>query len=302
MRIGFAGLATSHPFTDARTVLARDSRCEFVVWDADPVRVGEFCEEHPHTVRTGSIEQLVVHRPDAVIVTTPPPGVATAVGVVLDAGIPVMVNKPAAVTAVQLARLDDVVRGRERLFLTSSVLRFAPAIEALGELDRADLLSARVTVRHDVSWWIGGSSSWQDAADIGGGAGAVMGVHGFDLLDAVVGPGFEVRWVRGSKRHLTALTGPDVVVVGVEWPDGLAAVVEVLGRSDIEGYELALETAAGSRAVNLPAGEHDPFGYHGALDALLKMGGGAHSPLDWHRSRSVLVAVAAAREGSRQWD
>lgn len=300
MRIGFAGLATSHPYTDARNMLAGDTRCEFVVWDADPIRVRSFCDEHPHAVRAASIQQLVALRPNAVVVTTPPPEVATAVGVLLDAGIPVMANKPAAVTDSQLARLDEVVRGRERLFLTSSVLRFAPGITGLADVDRTSLLSARVEVRHDVSWWIGGSSSWQDAADIGGGTAAVMGVHGFDLLDAVVGPGFEVRWVHGSKRHATGLSGPDVVVIGVEWPDGLAAVVEVLGQSDTEAYEVVLQTAAGSNRVRLPADEDDPFGYHGALGALLDMGSGGDSPVAWHRSRGVLTAVAAARAGSRR--
>lgn len=299
MLIAFAGLATSHPYTDARNLRARGVPGGFVLWEGDPGRAETFLAEHPLAARVAEVDELVARGPDAVVVTVTPPEVADVVGAVLDAGLPVMVNKPAAVTSAQLARLDERVRGRERLLLTGSVLRFAPAIAKLTESERRELLSVRVTVRHDIAWWADGASSWQDAADIGGGIAAVMGVHGFELLDSLLGPGFEVRWVRGSRRHLADLQGPDVVLIGVEWPDGLAAVVEVFGRSDVESYEIALHRAAGTRVVSLPTAGADPFGYHGAVDALLAMAAGRDSPVEWSRSRGVLAAVAAARAGSR---
>ncbi|MDP3951390.1 Gfo/Idh/MocA family oxidoreductase [Microbacterium sp.] len=297
MKVGFAGLVMSHAFSDARNVQACGAQHDLIVIDEDEARIARFLDEHPSASRAEGLAELLNQRPDVVVVTVPPAQVAAVVATILDASIPVVVNKPAAASFDQLAGLDRAVAGRSEQFLTSSVLRFAPAVDEF-IVDRAELLSVRVTVRHDVSWWIDSPSAWQDDRNLGGGTAVMMGVHGFELLDAIVGPGFEVSWVSASKRHLPLLQSEDVVIVGVEWRDGLAGTVEILGHSDREGYEVVLQERSGTRRLSLGQQLHDSFGYDGFAMAILSLGAGETTPVAWSRSRGVLAAVAEAHRGA----
>ncbi|SCG52612.1 Predicted dehydrogenase [Micromonospora echinaurantiaca] len=294
MRIALAGLATSHPYTDARAL--RD-HAELVVWEPDPQRLARFRAEQPDVAVAPDLAGLLATRPDGVVLTVPTSDVPDALAQVLARELPCFVNKPAAATVDQLDRLERVVAPAAELVLTSSVLRFAPDFAAF-DVPRGEVLSVRATVRHDVGLWATGYNPWQDDPAIGGGTLVMMGLHGVELLVALLGPAVRLVGAAGTVRHHRGLRSEDTGMLALQWADGVPGAVEVLGVSEGEAYEVTVHTAAGERRVVLRGGA-DQLGYRDTIDAFLGMVRGAPSPVPWAQTRAVLGVLAAARATAR---
>ncbi|MCK2218536.1 Gfo/Idh/MocA family oxidoreductase [Actinomadura sp. ATCC 31491] len=292
MRIALAGLATSHPYTDARTL---SRHAELVVWEQDQERLARFTAEHPRAKVAGSLEEALSGRLDGVVLTVPNPQVPEALGKVLETGLPCFVNKPAAAARAQLEQLDRLpIHDR---VLSCSVLRFAPAFADV-RADRGELLAVRATVRHDVGLWATGYNAWQDTPGEGGGTMVTMGVHGVELLVALLGPDVRPVGAAGARRHYTTLRSEDTGVMALRWDDGVTGVVEILGVSEPESYSVTLHRRDGSETIVIEPGD-DPvrgLGYEGTIEAFLAMAGGAPSPVPWAETRAILDVLVRARE------
>lgn len=284
-----AGLATSHPYADART-LARHG--ELAVWEPDPERLRTFTAEHPGAEVAADLGDLLARDLDGIVLTVPTPQVAAALRPVLDAGVPVFVNKPAAATREQLTAIDKLIRPVSRRVLSSSVLRFAPAFRDC-VLDPADVLAVRATVRHDVGIWATGYNPWQDDPGEGGGTLVTMGIHGVELLVALLGPEVRLVGAAGAIRHYDRLSSEDTGVIALQWwGSGIPGTVEVLGVSESESYTVTIHTRQASEEIVI---EGD-LGYEGTIDAFLAMVGGAASPVPWEQTRAILDVLVSARE------
>jgi predicted dehydrogenase len=290
MRIALAGLATSHPYTDARNL--RD-HAELVVWEPDPQRLARFEAEQPDVAVAPDLAALLATRPDGVVLTVPTPDVPDALAQVLARELPCFVNKPAAATLGQLDRLEHVVRRAPELVLTCSVLRFAPDFAGF-EVAREEVLSVRATVRHDVGLWATGYNPWQDDPSVGGGTLVMMGLHGAELLVALLGPAVRLVGAAGTVRRHRGLRSEDTGLLALQWDDGVPGVVEVLGVSQGEAYEVTVHTAGGEQRVVLRGGA-DQLGYRATVEAFLGMVRGGPSPVPWAQTRAVLGLLAAAR-------
>ena len=290
MRIAIAGLATSHPYTDARTL--RDD-AELVVWEPDPQRLARFRAEQPDAAVAPDLAALLATDPDGVVLTVPTSDVPEALAQVLERELPCFVNKPAAATVGQLDRLERVVARAPELVLSSSVLRFAPEFVAF-DVPRDEVLSVRATVRHDVGLWATGYNPWQDDPAVGGGTLVMMGLHGVELLVALLGPAVRLVGAAGTVRRHRGLRSEDTGLLAVQWDDGVPGTVEVLGVSEGEAYEVTVHTAAGERRVVLRGGA-DELGYRATIDAFVGMVRGAPSPVPWAQTRAVLDVLTAAR-------
>lgn len=284
--VAFAGLANSHPFTDAGNLreLRPDSR--FVAWDPNPARVQLFLAEHPETSVASSVEELLALGVDVVIVTVAPRDVAGITRRALDAGLPVVITKPAATNRAELDALVEAVAGREDRVLTSSVLRFASAMERLPERFRR----AHVVAVHDIEYWRKPDQRWQDDA---GGLVPMMGVHAFELLEAVVGPGMRVTDCRAERRRDDELASPDVAEGTVD--GGVVPATFVIdGATPGQHYTVEVESPEGETvAIRLGEGA-DPHGYLTIARHVLALADGQPSPLPWDRTMAVLTAVADA--------
>ncbi|MFG6191103.1 Gfo/Idh/MocA family protein [Nonomuraea sp. JJY05] len=292
MRVVLAGLATSHPYTDART-LARHA--ELVVWEQDPERLRRFTDEHPAAKVTGSLGEALATGPDGVVLTVPGPQVPEALARVLETGAPCFVNKPAAASRAQLDALDRLAIG-DRV-LSSSVLRFAPAFAGV-RVDPGEVLAVRATVRHDVGLWADGYNAWQDTPGEGGGTMVTMGIHGVELLVALLGPDVRLVGAAGAKRHYQGLRSEDTGVMALRWGSGVTGTVEILGVSEGEAYTVTVHRRDGSESIVIESGD-DPvkgLGYEGTIDAFLSMVGGAPSPVPWEQTRAILDVLVTARE------
>ncbi|MGV9306718.1 Gfo/Idh/MocA family protein [Nonomuraea sp. NPDC003727] len=292
MRIALAGLATSHPYTDART-LARHA--ELVVWEQDPDRLRRFTDEHPGAKVASSLDDLLGTGPDGVVLTVPNPQAPRALEAVLATGAPVFMNKPAAATRAQLDALDRL-EITDRV-LSTSVLRFAPAFTA-ATVDPASVLSVRATVRHDVGIWATGYNPWQDTPGEGGGTMVTMGIHGVELLVALLGPAVRLAGAAGAVRHYTGLRSEDTGVMALRWDSGVTGAVEILGVSESEAYTVTVHTREGSREIVIEGGDDvlKGLGYEGTVEAFLAMVGGAPSPVPWAQTRAILDVLVRARE------
>jgi len=292
VRIALAGLATSHPYTDART-LARHA--ELVVWERDPERLRRFTEEHPRARVLGGLAELLATEPDGVVLTVPNPRVPAALAEVLETGAACFVNKPAAATREQLDLLDRLPI-HERV-LSGSVLRFAPAFAGV-KVDPAEVLAVRATVRHDVGLWAGGYNAWQDTPAEGGGTLVTMGIHGVELLVALLGPDVRLVGAAGATRHYETLRSEDTGVIALRWGNGVTGVVEVIGVTDEESYGVTVHRRDGAENIVIEAGD-DPvhgLGYTGTIEAFLRMVDGAASPVPWAQTRAILDVLVSARE------
>jgi predicted dehydrogenase len=305
--IALAGLATSHPYTDARTLAAHAA---LAVWEPDAQRLARFRAEHPDAEVFDDLTGLLDAKPDGVVLTVPTPQVAPALSAVLDRDLPCFVNKPAAATASQLAALDPVVSRAPHRVLSSSVLRFAPqlagfrrefTVDGATSGYAAEVLSVRATIRHSVQPWAEGLNPWQDDPAAGGGTIVTMGIHGVELLVALLGPQVRLTGAAAAIRRYATLRSEDTAVMSLRWADGPVGTVEILGVTDDEAYAVTVQTAAGERTVTLTSGD-DPetaLGYRGTIAAFLGMVGGGPSPVRWTETRAVLSVLAAARAATR---
>jgi predicted dehydrogenase len=291
VRIALAGLATSHPFTDARTLTRY---ADLAVWEPDPERLDRFRAEHPEAEIVPDLSELLATRPDGIVLTVPTPEVAAALEPILATGRPCFVNKPAAATRSQLESLEAVVAPYADRVLSSSVLRFSPPFVGRS-LDRGDVLAVRATVRHDVGLWASGYNRWQDDPSRGGGTLVTMGIHGVELLVALLGPDVRLVGAAGAVRHHHGLTSEDTGVLALRWSDGLLGTVEVLGVSEAESYTVTVHTARGSEDIVI-TGDEEQLGYRGTIDAFLAMVNGEPSPVRWEQTRAVLDVLVSARE------
>jgi predicted dehydrogenase len=207
------------------------------------------------------------------------------------------VNKPAVATRAQLRELDRLpIHDR---VLSGSVLRFAPAFAGT-RLDPADVLAVRATVRHDVGLWANGYNAWQDTPGEGGGTLVTMGIHGVELLVALLGPDVRLAGAASATRHYAGLRSEDTGVMALRWDGGVTGTVEILGVSDEESYTVTVHRRGGTDTIVIEGGDDHVkgLGYEGTIEAFLAMVGGAPSPVPWAETRAILEVLVAARESA----
>jgi predicted dehydrogenase len=297
MRIGFAGVAHSHPFSDARNARFLGVE-ELAVWDADdPDRLDTFARQLG-AKRLGSLDELLGWCPDVVIVTTRPFRTAPTVAAVLHSGRPCFLNKVPAASLAALDALDQAVAGHESHFMTSSVLRFAPALRELtGELVGRRIVTVHAVVRHGIDVFLTPQRRWQDDPADGGGTAVSMGLHGWEIADALLGEAVEP--IGGAVARLPGSNtwSEDVGLFCGRSATSALVSVEVAGVGREEAYSVHVQTDDGRFETELGGDDvYESLGYVGCLRAVLELAAGAEPAVPWEVSRRVVrTTVQAAR-------
>ncbi|WP_430332784.1 hypothetical protein [Rhodococcus sp. ACT016] len=303
MRIGFAGVAHSHPFSDARNarLLGAD---EFAVWDADDHSRRENFGREWSAAPFGTLAELLDWGPDLVIVTPRPRRVVPVVSAVLDRGVACFLNKVPATDRPSLAASDHAVRDRAERFLTTSVLRFAPAVRALAaEVDGADPVAAHVSVRHAIDVFTTAERRWQDDPNDGGGTAISMGLHAWEMLDTVLGRAVTPLGGVCSRIPGDRTISENVMAVHAHASGAVSVSADVVGTGTGEHYEVVIHTASGVHRATLDGTDHYlGLGYLDCMRAVLAMAGGARSPVPWERSRAVIDTTVTAAQLARGRD
>lgn len=286
-RVAIIGLANSHPFTDARHLLDLRPDLEFLLVADEEPAVARFLDEHPQTVRCEALTDAISAQPEVALVTLAPTDVAECADALLNAGIPVAITKPAITSAAELARLDEVAKGREERVFTASVLRFAADLSRVPGSARY----LRVVANHDISYWLNPESRWQDDA---GGLIPMMGVHALEILERLVGPTLRVTDCSAIRVRHEGLRSADFAR-GRASASGVEAEFVIDGTREGQSYEVTWATAEGSETIDLAgSGGDDPLGFRASARHVLAMADGEPSPIPWVRTRAVLQAIADA--------
>ena len=314
MKIAVVGLAYSHPYTYTQ-ILQRTGHVVTHVWDDVPERLKEFSEKFcvPYV---SSPEEIPAGAIDGVIATSRLPERIDQAVMFLEKGIPTYTSKPAAASLDQLRRITSVVRRTGTPWLSTSVLRYAPALLSLkAYLDRGkagSLIQVRATSCHFISHYMQEPGVWQDDPKRGGGSIINMGVHGLEMLSVLVGPNIRRLWCTAGRRFHKESLSEDAAVIALEWEDGLPGVIEVpcgvKGESfgaEVFGREAILKFTipkgdvqeAGGAAL----GDVDPwveFGYAGTMETFIGMCRTRRMPVPLEETETLAEVLIKARESA----
>ena len=205
MRIAYVGLAYSHPYT-YRQILERGGHQSVAVWDVDAAASAAF-GELSGAKPVPSVEEIPIDEIDGAILTGRLPERIDHALFFLERGVPIYTGKPMAVTNVDLDRLAAAVRRTGTPLLTTSVLRFAPALDTLRRHLAAGTIGQIVAVRavsaHKIDRYMAEPHVWQDDPVRGGGTLITMGVHALEMLATVLGADFAGVACRTDRRFHT---------------------------------------------------------------------------------------------------
>jgi predicted dehydrogenase len=199
-----------------RWVRAHPDRARIVaVADLDPARLEALAGTTAarYTDWSGLVADLGRLRPDAVIVALPDALHVAAATAVADAGLPMLLEKPAAPSLAGLADLARVVRRTDARIAVGHVLRFAPFWRAVRAIVAAGTLGdlATIEVRENIGFWHFAHSfvrgNWRSAA---GSSPMVLAktCHDLDLIRWLAGAAPETVTSEGSLLHFRPENAP----------------------------------------------------------------------------------------------
>lgn len=218
MKIALFG--TSHWHAEMHLDAARAAGATVVgVWDEAPAHAAQFAEKHGLPVAASASDGLAL-TPDLVVLMGHPSTLPRRARALIEAGIPLILEKPAASTTAVIAELAHLAARRGGFVGVPLPNRFGPIAAAhrqLLEAGRAGKLahaSFRLVngpperYRQDAVGWL------LDPAIGGGGALRNLGIHGVDaVLSLAQGPVMLVSATVGNLIHDEAVEDHALVVL-----------------------------------------------------------------------------------------
>lgn len=224
--IGTGAIAHAH----AEALAALDDRARLVaVVDVDADRAAAFAQRFAPdaAVYTDAAELLAAQPLDLVHVCTPPQTHVPLAIAAIDAGVPVLVEKPTALSLAEMDRLVDASVTAGVPALTVFQHRFGAAARRLRRLAAEGVLGRPLTATCETLWYRGPDYfelPWRGRWAVeGGGPTMGHGIHQFDLLLSVLGPWSKLS-AFAARRALPTDT-EDVSMAVVEFDNGAIASV-----------------------------------------------------------------------------
>lgn len=226
--VGTGGIAGAH----ASAVAAHEGRATVVHGvDLDARRAEAFAERHGiaswGTDLAAALAGRDGERPDLAHICTPPGTHVPLAVQCLEAGVPVLLEKP---PALALAEVDELLAASERTGVDVAVVfqhRFGAAALRLRELLASGRLGRPLVAtchtlwfRNDAYFAVPWRGTWESE---GGGPTMGHGIHQFDLLLALLGPWEEVTAMAGRQARDTETE--DVSMAVVRFANGALATV-----------------------------------------------------------------------------
>ncbi|SDK90505.1 Predicted dehydrogenase [Glycomyces sambucus] len=223
--VGTGGIAHRH----AQSLAALGDRAELVaVAELDPDRAAAFAAQYGVPAVYGTAEALLAAEElDLVHLCTPPKTHAPLAIAAMRAGVPVLVEKP---TALSLAEMDELAAVQEATgtpVLTVFQHRYGAAAVRLRRLLEAGVLGRPLVAVCETLWYRDDdyfAVPWRGTWDAeGGGPTMGHGIHQYDLLLSVLGPWTEVRAAAGRLSRPTDTE--DVSMALARFANGALATV-----------------------------------------------------------------------------
>ena len=314
MDFAVIGLAFTHPYTYTR-ILQRIGHQVTYVWDHMPDRLSQFAEEYGATPLASP--DAAPDGIDGVMATGRFPERVDHAIAYLRRGVPVYSSKPMATSTEQLNRLVGTVQETGTPFLSTSVLRFAPAMLTLKRHLQGDGLGTLVSVRavsaHDVGFYMSEPNIWQDDPVRGGGTIITMGVHALEMLVTLLGPNIRRVWCQANRRVYTQSLSEDAAILTLEWDDGLLGVADIpSGVRNVEYFGVELFGSETSLRCSIPKGDIQGLrgdaigdvdslaeaGYVGTIEAFVEMCRTGTSSVPIEESAAIARTLLAARKSA----
>lgn len=227
-RVALAGVGHWH----ARMHLeaARAAGAEVVAaWDWDPTVAAGFAAQSG-VAHQPTVAALIAMKPDLTVVMGRPDQVPDLALACIEAGLPIVLEKPAAVSTAALEPLAEAARG---LFAAVPLPnRCGPiwaeieALKAAGRLGPVSHSQFRIVNGPPERYRLDGVPWVLDPAIGGGGALRNLGIHGIDAALALAG-GADLTVVSALvDRRLHGEAVEEYAIVTLRAPDGMIATVE----------------------------------------------------------------------------
>ncbi|HLT68214.1 MAG TPA: Gfo/Idh/MocA family oxidoreductase [Microbacterium sp.] len=223
--IGTGAIAHAH----AQALKALADRVELVaVCDVDADRARAFADQFGvETIYTDAAELLAAEKLDLVHVCTPPGSHVPLATLAMRAGVPVLTEKPTALSLAELDTLAEVERETNIPVLTVFQHRFGRAARRLVELVNHGSLGRPLVATCETLWYRADSYfdlPWRGLWAVeGGGPTMGHGIHQFDLLLAILGPWQSVSAM--AARQTRPTDTEDVSVAVARFENGALATV-----------------------------------------------------------------------------
>ncbi|MDD7961336.1 Gfo/Idh/MocA family protein [Microbacterium thalli] len=290
--IGTGAIAHAH----AEAIAALAPRIELAaVVDVDVDRARAFADRFGAAAVHGDVDGLLAERPDLVHICTPPQTHVPLAIRALRAGIPVLVEKP---TALSLAEMDELVTVACETgvpALTVFQHRFGDAAQRLMRLRDEGVLGRPLVAVCETLWYRSADYfdlPWRGRWDVeGGGPTMGHGIHQFDLLLAVLGSWRRVSAV--AARQALPTDTEDVSMALVEFDSGALASVtnSIVSPREVSRLRFDFEHAT----VEV---EH-LYGYTDADWTLTPAPGHEHLAERWSAESSAADAAATSSHTSQ---
>ncbi|MBE3583567.1 MAG: Gfo/Idh/MocA family oxidoreductase [Limnochordaceae bacterium] len=330
MRVGIVGLALSHPYIFAE-LATREGHSVAAIWDSTPGKASELVQRLSQSgakdQRAGVTVPVAVDDPaemlpsgkvpvEAVFVCTPSGEHARYALPFLKAGMPTFVDKALATTPEDARQLLRAGREPGRLLMSTSVIRYAPAHQALIRQVKQGVLGptpwAEGLVAHDIQGYLDGPSTWQDSVTQGGGSIINMGIHAVEPLVAAWGSDVESVYCEAAKTVYPASQSEDTAAMVVRYRDGRLASIQVLCGSSQHGYELRVQGQKGTLQARAPSGllqslvgagmgngdPNEEYGYTATVRTFLQAVVSGQAPIPLAETATVIGILLAARKSA----
>lgn len=218
--------------------------------DPDEDRARRLAGDRPVTVARQARD--VLDRIDAAIVAVPNHLHAPVTEDLLRDGVPVLVEKPMALTGAECREMIRLARERGVVLAVGHMRRFVPAADYIRRLVASGVLGriTRFDFREGMAYGWNVRTDFAFRPETGGGVLADMGVHVLDLLLWWLGEWAEVTCRDDSMGGVEAESELDLVLAsGARGVVELSRTRKLRNTYRIEGTEGALETEFGIRPV-----------------------------------------------------
>lgn len=199
---------------------------EIILVDPDEGRAGELARRHG-AAETARSHRDVADRIDAAIIASPHPTHVPIATDLVEAGVPVLCEKPLGVSLQEVTGLADLAASRDVVVAVNQTRRFIPAAREMGRLIASGKLGGPLEVEvaeGDRFDWPAATPSMFGARSGGRGLLLDIGAHVLDLMVAWFGPDLRLESYRddsfgGSEASLLVhLAGPDVSIsIRLSW-------------------------------------------------------------------------------------
>ncbi|MGW3896580.1 Gfo/Idh/MocA family protein [Micromonospora profundi] len=237
--IGAGGVAQRH----ARVLSGFDDVELIGVTDVLPDAASALAAQHGGRVHR-DVAELLAAAPDAVYVCVPPFAHGPAEEAVIDAGVPMFVEKPVAVDLVTAERIADLVARRGLRTAVGHHWRY------LGVVDKARELLAERPVRMVSGAWLDKVPpvAWWSVRDRSGGPVVEQAAHVLDLIRVLAGEVTEVTaYGNGTPPPVDGADIDSVTTAALRFADGAVGTLSaacVLGWKHRAGLEILADGLA----------------------------------------------------------